>query len=78
VKPNPGLFLHAASARGVAPERYAVVEDSIPGERAGLAAGTAVVTLLPAKPADDVSQEVCVVAHLRELHEIFWNAEIAF
>jgi len=49
-----------------------------PGERAGLAAGTTVVALLPAKPADDVPQEVCVVAHLRELHEIFWNAEIAF
>ncbi|HEX7128491.1 MAG TPA: HAD family hydrolase [Rhodanobacteraceae bacterium] len=38
-KPDPRLLLHAARAMGVPPERCAVVEDSLPGIRAGLAAG---------------------------------------
>ena len=38
-KPDPRLLLHAAQAMGVPPERCAVVEDSLPGIRAGLAAG---------------------------------------
>jgi HAD superfamily hydrolase (TIGR01509 family) len=38
-KPEPGIFLHAAAALGVAPSECAVVEDSEPGVRAGLAAG---------------------------------------
>jgi HAD superfamily hydrolase (TIGR01509 family) len=46
-KPEPGLFLHAAEALGVAPERCAVVEDSIVGVRAGRAAGMAVFGFAP-------------------------------
>lgn len=38
-KPDPRLLLHAAQAMGVPPERCAVVEDSLPGILAGLAAG---------------------------------------
>ncbi len=38
-KPEPGMFLHAAQALGVAPERCAVVEDSLLGAQAGKAAG---------------------------------------
>ena len=38
-KPDPRLLLHAAHAMGVLPDRCAVVEDSLPGIRAGLAAG---------------------------------------
>lgn len=38
-KPDPGLFLHAAHAMGVAPERCAVVEDSLRGVEAGTNAG---------------------------------------
>lgn len=38
-KPFPDLFLHAAEATGVAPARCAVVEDSVAGARAGIAAG---------------------------------------
>lgn len=38
-KPEPGIFLHAAQALGVQPSGCAVVEDSEPGIRAGLAAG---------------------------------------
>lgn len=38
-KPDPGVFLHAAWESGVAPTNCAVVEDSVLGVRAGLAAG---------------------------------------
>jgi HAD superfamily hydrolase (TIGR01509 family) len=38
-KPAPDLFLHAASALGVAPRDCLVIEDSVNGVKAGLAAG---------------------------------------
>jgi HAD superfamily hydrolase (TIGR01509 family) len=38
-KPAPDLFLHAASRMGAAPERCAVVEDSVYGVDAAIAAG---------------------------------------
>lgn len=38
-KPAPDLFLHAAAARGFAPDACVVVEDSVPGVIAGRAAG---------------------------------------
>ncbi|MEU1277784.1 HAD family hydrolase [Streptomyces sp. NPDC005805] len=38
-KPAPDLFLHAARAMGVAPERCVVIEDSPLGVRAAVAAG---------------------------------------
>ena len=41
-KPHPDLFLRAALEMGAAPARCAVVEDSLPGVRAAVAAGMAV------------------------------------
>ena len=41
-KPDPGLFLHAARAMGVPAHACAVVEDSVPGVKAGVAAGMTV------------------------------------
>ncbi len=38
-KPAPDLFLHAAAEMGVAPADCLVIEDSLTGVRAGLAAG---------------------------------------
>jgi len=46
-KPEPRLFLHAASALGVPPAECAVVEDSELGIQAGLAAGMQVFAFLP-------------------------------
>lgn len=46
-KPDPGLFLHAAQAMQVPPMHCAVVEDSMPGIQAGLAAGMQVFSLHP-------------------------------
>ena len=41
-KPAPDLFLHVAGDRGVDPARCLVIEDSLNGVRAGLAAGMVV------------------------------------
>jgi HAD superfamily hydrolase (TIGR01509 family) len=38
-KPAPDLYLHAAKQMGVAPDRCLVVEDSVAGATAGVAAG---------------------------------------
>jgi beta-phosphoglucomutase-like phosphatase (HAD superfamily) len=42
-KPAPDLFLHAAARMGAAPQRCVVVEDSVPGVMAGVAAGMSVI-----------------------------------
>lgn len=42
-KPAPDLFLHAAAQMGVAADACVVVEDSLPGVQAGVAAGMRVV-----------------------------------
>ena len=45
-KPAPGLFQHAARSLGVDPRECAVVEDSLPGVQAGLAAQMSVFAYL--------------------------------
>lgn len=42
-KPAPDLFLHTAAAEGYPPGDCVVVEDSVPGVRAGVAAGMRVL-----------------------------------
>ena len=46
-KPAPDVFLAAAAAEGVPPARCIVVEDSVPGVRAAVAADMAVLGLDP-------------------------------
>ncbi|MCP5153025.1 MAG: HAD-IA family hydrolase [Ectothiorhodospiraceae bacterium] len=55
-KPAPDLFLHAARALGAAPERCAVVEDSEPGVRAGVAAGMSVFHYVPGHPEPEAPE----------------------
>ncbi len=65
-KPDPGLFLYAASAEGHAPEACIVIEDSGSGVRAAQAAGMRCLgytrdtpaeklTALGAHPFDDMA-----------------------
>jgi HAD superfamily hydrolase (TIGR01509 family) len=42
-KPAPDLFLFAAARMGIRPQECTVVEDSVPGVRAGVAAGMRVI-----------------------------------
>ena len=44
-KPDPGIFLHAASSMGFAPEECVIIEDSASGIRAALAGGFKVYAL---------------------------------
>lgn len=52
-KPFPDVYLAAATALGVDPRRCAVVEDTVPGTRAGVAAGAAVFGYSPAEAGHD-------------------------
>lgn len=66
-KPDPGLFLHAAKVMGVAPSRCAVVEDSLPGIEAGVAAGMTVFALQANERTSGVPKGVHVIRKLAEL-----------
>jgi HAD superfamily hydrolase (TIGR01509 family) len=66
-KPDPGLFMHAARSLGASPARCAVVEDSTPGIRAGLAAGMTVFALAHGLSGEPLPPQVQVVSGLREL-----------
>jgi HAD superfamily hydrolase (TIGR01509 family) len=46
-KPAPDLFVHAARSMNAAPSRTVVIEDSITGVQAGLAAGMKVLAYTP-------------------------------
>lgn len=71
-KPDPGLFLHAAQAMGVAAEDCAVVEDSLPGIHAGLAAGMKVFAFQPQGVDARIPREVTVIKALLELRDLSW------
>ena len=73
-KPDPGLFLHAAGAMGVAPRHCAVVEDSAAGVAAGLAAGMTVYALRSSEPLPQaLAARVHHLARLPDLCEAPWN-----
>jgi HAD superfamily hydrolase (TIGR01509 family) len=72
-KPDPGLFLHAAQALGVPAHRCAVVEDSLPGLQAGLAAGMTVFSLCePASLPPEWAAQVHPLQTLSELPSYIW------
>jgi len=69
-KPDPGLFLHAARAMGVPAEDCVVVEDSLLGIRAGLAAGMTVFAFQPQDIDPRIPNEVTVLKSLLELRSL--------
>ncbi len=73
-KPDPGLFLHAAHAMGIESQDCAVVEDSLPGIRAGLAAGMKVFAFQPHEVDAEIPAEVIVVKRLSELRSMLVSA----
>lgn len=54
-KPAPDLFLHAATSMGFDPATTVVVEDTVPGVRAGRAAGMRVLAFARLVAADDLT-----------------------
>lgn len=67
-KPDPSLFLFAAKSLGVDPARCAVVEDSLPGVQAGLAAGMKVIALQEHGVHPEMPDGVSIIERLAELH----------
>jgi HAD superfamily hydrolase (TIGR01509 family) len=63
-RPAPDIFLFAAEKMGAAPARCAVVEDSVSGVTAGLAAGMAVFAFaVGVTSAEQLSIEGAVIFH---------------
>ncbi len=56
-KPAPDLFLAAVAAEGVAPGTCLVIEDSVPGVRAAMAAGMTCLGLCPDGDGADLLAE---------------------
>ncbi len=67
-KPAPDLFLAAAAAEGVPPGACVVIEDSLPGVRAAMAAGMACIGLDPHGDAELLRAAGAVV--VRSLAEV--------
>jgi len=65
-KPAPDLFLHAAQRMGISPSRCAVIEDSLPGIDAGIAAGMKVYGYVPDGDAS---------AHAGRGAQVFWSMD---
>ena len=70
-KPEPHLFLHAAQSMGVKPTECVVIEDSLPGIAAGVAAGMDVIAFQPGKIDSRIPSGMKVIRHLSELQEEF-------
>jgi beta-phosphoglucomutase len=66
-KPAPETFLKAAEKLGLAPACCAVVEDAVPGVRAGKAAGMPVVAVTTTRQREDLAQADRIVDSLSEL-----------
>jgi len=65
-KPSPDIFLEAAKRLTVAPEHCVVLEDSIAGVQAGVAAGMTVIAI----PEDEPARFAEMTPHvLTDLHE---------
>src|SRR5262249_9747843 len=70
-KPAPDLFLFAAHSLGAAPAECVVVEDSLPGVRAGVAAGMRVLGFAARNPAEALAREGAVIfTDMRQLPEL--------
>jgi HAD superfamily hydrolase (TIGR01509 family) len=61
-KPHPDVFLHAAEQLGVAPSRCLVIEDSVHGVTAGLAAGMTVWGFTGGGHCDEAAGEALAAA----------------
>ncbi len=69
-KPDPEIFLHAARCMGASPEECNVVEDSLLGIRAGVAAGMRVFAYQPGELELGIPAGVRVVTKLSELEPL--------
>jgi len=70
-KPYPDVYLHAAEQIGVEPGRCAVIEDSVNGANAGIAAGMTVFGFAGLTDAESLSNTGAqVFEQMNELHSL--------
>ena len=72
-KPHPDVYLAAAQALGVDPKRCAVVEDTVTGAAAGLAAGATVFGYAPASvghSTPDALREIGVALVFEDMEQL--------
>ncbi|MCP8462705.1 HAD family hydrolase [Pseudomonas sp. ZM23] len=74
-KPDPKLILHAARSLGVAPQRCLVVDDSLPGLRAGLDAGARAIGFGEVDFAS-LGLEIARVRDMAELGRLLGDLEL--
>jgi len=75
-KPDPDIFFHAAKQMGRAPADCIVIEDSVSGVTAGVAAGMTVIGLLAAKHIQAGHRERLASAGAHHVAGTFKEAEI--
>jgi beta-phosphoglucomutase-like phosphatase (HAD superfamily) len=68
-KPKPYIYLEAAKQLGICPEECIVIEDSIPGVQAGVAAGCLTIAL----PNEFTKQHDLSCAHLQLVYQDLKN-----
>jgi HAD superfamily hydrolase (TIGR01509 family) len=73
-KPDPGLFLHAASAQGVDPSRCLVIEDSASGAEGAARAGMACLGYAPHGDGAALSQHGAII--MRGMNEVATAVEL--
>jgi HAD superfamily hydrolase (TIGR01509 family) len=72
-KPSPDVYLSAARALGVPPERCLAIEDSINGVRAAKAAGMVAIAVPPPETrGGDVGGADLILGSLTELDDRIW------
>lgn len=77
-KPDPGLFLAAASHFGVAPRDCVVVEDSFVGVSAGIEANMTVLALNSTEDKRSLDGANEIFESLDEIHEYFVSQNLTY
>ncbi len=70
-KPAPALIEHAAALMGISPQDCLLVEDSLAGIEAGLAAGVRVAGFrLDARRRSQLGAKITLIEHLSQIHDL--------
>ncbi len=73
-KPNPDVFLQAASEVGVSPENCVVIEDAVAGVGGAKAAGMACIAVMTTNPREKLAAADLILNDLTELSEEAFKA----
>ncbi len=69
-KPAPDVFLRAAELLAIAPKDICVIEDSVAGVEAGLAAGMEVIAITNSFPAEKLTRATHIVKTYAEIERL--------